>query len=522
MKNAPPAATGKAFADPQVCTLGESFTVSIPTPRVEVLPTRSLLGDAVALVTEHLGARPVQLHSDGATAGQRAGLLAHLGRETLHGAPKRNFSAAWRKNSDGTKTPRLYRIDSSALGRLQYVKLAHPQRATVIVLDIDQTGTEGGQVSNLHPNVMTLLAQLADHDAGPAWIGINPLNGKGQLIWQIDPVYADTSGDSSNIRLLKATTAVLCDLLGADQHFAHGFSRSPFYTGDDPTAYRWHYQHARVHRLSTLIEEARAMSGAPAGHTPAPRQSFTSGRELIEAVKARREEATAYWKIAKELEGEIADMDAYDAERIDGVKVLWLIEGQRAARDETAFRHALRSAYKLRAAGNRMTDAAIIDAYEHAYTVAQQVGADGRVAEMPPMRDRQTMARRVRGYVLAGNKDGGSKTSGGAGSGTATSRERKALATMGSRGGKKAAQRWKDRDSEYAKNELAKLEKTHRKKRIAGQTTKARIQTLVGQHYIETGKVLSRKEIMTETGLSRATVTRYLSVLRSEGLIPET
>jgi DNA-binding GntR family transcriptional regulator len=93
---------------------------------------------------------------------------------------------------------------------------------------------------------------------------------------------------------------------------------------------------------------------------------------------------------------------------------------------------------------------------------------------------------------------------------------------MGSRGGKKAAQRWKDRDSDYAKNELAKLEKTHRKKRIAGQTTKARIQTLVGQHYIETGKVLSRKEIMTETGLSRATVTRHLAVLKSEGLIPET
>lgn len=515
MKNAPLAATGEAFADPQVYPLGESFTVSIPPPRVEVLPTRSLLGDAVALVTEHLGARPVQLHSDGSTAGQRAGLLAHLGRETLHGAPKRNFSAAWRRNSDGTKTPRLYRIDSSALGRLQYVKLAHPQRATVIVLDIDQTGTEGGQVSNLHPNVMTLLAQLADHDAGPAWIGVNPLNGKGQLIWQIDPVYADTSGDSSNIRLLKATTAVLCDLLGADQHFAHGFSRSPFYTGDDPTAYRWHYQHARVHRLSTLIEEARAMSGAPAGHTPAPRQSFTSGRELIEAVKARREEATAYWKIAKELEGEIADMDAYDAERIDGVKILWLIEGQRAARDETAFRHALRSAYKLRAAGNRMTDAAIIDAYEHAYAVAQQVGADGRVAEMPPMRDRQTMARRVRGYVLAGNKDGGSKTSGGAGSGTATSRERKALATMGSRGGKKAAQRWKDRDSGYAKAELAKLEAANTRRSMSGELLETRVKMAILDARTQGAKDPSTKEMASAFGVS---VRRIQQVRKKLGL----
>ena len=137
------------------------------------------------------------------------------------------------------------------------------------------------------------------------------------------------------------------------------------------------------------------------------------------------------------------------------------------------------------------------------------------------MRDRQTMARRVRGYVLAGNQTSTPGNGPGASQGTASSRERKALATMGRKGGKKAAQRWKDRDSDYAKNELAKLEKTHRKKRVAGQITKARIQTLVGQHYIETGKVLSRKEIMMETGLSRATVTRHLSALRGEGAIPE-
>lgn len=63
-----------------------------------------------------------------------------------------------------------------------------------------------------------------------------------------------------------------------------------------------------------------------------------------------------------------------------------------AARDETAFRHALKVAYRLRQDGERMTDAAIIDAYEHAYRMAQRVGADGREDEMPLMRDRQTMA----------------------------------------------------------------------------------------------------------------------------------
>lgn len=48
-----------------------------------------------------------------------------------------------------------------------------------------------------------------------------------------------------------------------------------------------------------------------------------------------------------------------------------------------------------------MTDAKIIDAYERAYSVAQAVGADNRQPELPPMRDRLTMARRVRGYVLS-------------------------------------------------------------------------------------------------------------------------
>lgn len=244
------------------------------------------------------------------------------------------------------------------------------------------------------------------------------------------------------------------------------------------------------------------MSGLPAGHTPAPRQHFTSGRELITAVKARREEATAYWKIAKDLEGELADLDAYDAERIDGVKVLWLIEGQRAARDETAFRHALRSAHKLRAAGNRMTDAAIIDAYEHAYNVAQQVGADGRAPEMPPMRDRQTMARRVRGYVLTGNQASTPGNGPGASQGTASSRERKALATMGRRGGKKAAQRWKDRDSDYAKAARAPLEAANAQRSMSGELLETRVKMAILDARTQGAKDPSTKELASSFGVS--------------------
>ena len=68
---------------------------------------------------------------------------------------------------------------------------------------------------------------------------------------------------------------------------------------------------------------------------------------------------------------------------------------------------------------------------------------------MPPMRDRQTMARRVRGYVTQSKSAAynGSSTPG-----KATSSERKALATMGRKGGQKAAQRWKtDPEGKYAR-----------------------------------------------------------------------
>lgn len=45
--------------------------------------------------------------------------------------------------------------------------------------------------------------------------------------------------------------------------------------------------------------------------------------------------------------------------------------------------YALATAHRLRAAGKRMSDATIIDAYERAYVVAQAVGADGRTEDIP-------------------------------------------------------------------------------------------------------------------------------------------
>ena len=88
---------------------------------------------------------------------------------------------------------------------------------------------------------------------------------------------------------------------------------------------------------------------------------------------------------------------------------------------------------------------------------------------MPHVRDRQTMARRVRGYVTQ-SKSGA--YTGSSASGKATSSERKALSTMGRRGGKKAAQRWKtDPEGEYARGRRATMTKTIGKRKSKARRT---------------------------------------------------
>lgn len=446
----------------------------------------------------------------------RERLLQHLGRDVLHGCVGRDFSKAYVRTPTGGSTPRMYRVDSSQLGRCQYVRLTHPQYAAVLVVDVDQPGTSGGHPSNLNPYVRGVTRSLVKHGIGPAWVGINPESGKSQMLWLIDPVYADEAGSSPQMKLLAATSGVLGGLLDGDPHFAHGFSRSPFYVGNAPGAYRWYPQHHRVMRLGDLVKHARDLAGLAPQETPQPKQQFASGRELIEAVKARREQAVQARELFKSLDKELADLDDLGVDRIDGVKVLWINQG-RAARDETAFRHALATAHRLREAGQRMTDAKIIDAYERAYNVAQAVGADNRQPELPPMRDRLTMARRVRGYVLSGRSTRtGAKLRASEGVGA---RERKALATMGRRGGLKAAQRWKDRDSDYAQGQRDKLREANAQRQIRGNETRGRVYALFTTTLAQTGKVPTGADIGRELGITRKTASVHLRALRTAGLI---
>ena len=451
-----------------------------------------------------------------ASASDRDLLREHLGRDVLHGSVTRDFKKAYRRNADGTNSPRMYRFDTDALGRCEYAMLTTKQYAAVLVVDVDQIGTAGGDPSDLNPYVRDVVRSLITHSVGPAWVGINPTNGKAQFIWLIDPVYADCEGKSAQMKLLAATTRVLGELLDHDPHFAHRFSRNPFYTGKAPTAYRWYRQHNRVMRLGDLIKQVRDMAGHDQ-FDPTPRQQFSSGRELINAVKTRREEAQAFKALAQDVDAEIAGgLDQYDPELIDGVRVLWIAQGT-AARDETAFRHALKTGHRLRQQGQRLTDAAIIDAYEHAYNVAQTHGGAGRDSEMPPMRDRQTMARRVRGYVTQSKSKAYTSSSS---PGKATSSERKALATMGRRGGQKAAERWKtDPDGKYAQGQRESLAAANKRRSIQGRGTRGRVLAVYSQTFFDTGNAPSARQIAEEIGCERSTVARHISALKKAGLI---
>ena len=106
----------------------------------------------------------------------------------------------------------MYRFETDALGRCEYAMLTTKQYAAVLVVDVDQVGTAGGDPADLNPYVRDVVRSLITHSVGPAWVGINPTNGKAQFIWLIDPVYADRNGKSAQMKLLAATTRVLGEL----------------------------------------------------------------------------------------------------------------------------------------------------------------------------------------------------------------------------------------------------------------------------------------------------------------------
>lgn len=461
--------------------------------------------------------------ADGWTEDHAQALLEHIGRLTIHGSFDRNFAHAWtREPETGVTKPRLYPISSPWLERCQYAALTHRQHAAVVVVDIDAaSNVPGGSPEAIHGGPRGRLADLVSRDAGPAWIGVNPASGKAQVLWMIDPVFAGRGGlGSKNMRLLKRTAAELTRALGGDSSFSHYFSRWPLYVGDDPTAYRWHHQHDRVDRLSDLLQEARMMASVAAGgpevpsrevlRAPADRR-YESGRDRIVAVRKAREEAVRL----RELDGELTrpqDVAPAAFGVVEGVRVFWVHEG-RAARDQTAFHHALDVARQLRANGEVMRDEKLVDAYEAGYRVAQSVGADGREPEMPDLAARLATARRVRAYASQGKPRVASTGKDGEKVGY-----RKSLATMGARGGKKTVARRAENPEEREALRQG-WERANKKRARAGAMVRAQILAYAVQELNETDRMPTRKELADRFDVSTRTVTKHLADLRSAGML---
>lgn len=460
-------------------------------------------------------------------------LLNHLGRDGLHCAKDRaGITKAWSKTRDnyGHRKPLIWPRERVHLA--EYIHFTNPIYAAVIVIDIDHVGAPGGGLADLDWFVADKLEKLAHLRLGPNWVGINPESGKSQMIWYIDPVYRVLGEVSKPWSLLEALHAELQVFFEADKNFSHGWSRNPIYSGDNLGAYRWYAQHHEVFHMRLLSTGLWMLKGdtvatmedkgvADRRHV----QRFSSGRELINAARANTERTRQAMQAREVLAGLEDDdlakvFEASDPDVIDGVRVVWQSPG-RAQRDVTAFQHALKTAGRLNRAGKKMTDDAIIDAYREAYEVAHSVGADDRPREEPPMRDLRSLARRVRGYVSSNKRVEHALVKETPRDTRMRPQERKALATLGRRGGKKAAERWKDPESDYAKKERAKLAEANKRRKAWGTNTRSRILSYATDVYGTTGNYPNRPQLMSELGLSRATVTRHLSALKQAGFLPD-
>lgn len=156
-----------------------------------------------------------------------------------------------------------------------------------------------------------------------------------------------------------------------------------------------------------------------------------------------------------------------------------------------------------------MTDDAIIDAYREAYEVAQSVGADGRSREEPPMKDLRSLARRVRGYVSSNKRLSHATPKENPAAGTSMrSSERKALATLGRRGGKKAAERWEDPSSDYAKKTRESSAEANTERAVAARADRLGIASWFLSTYAQTRYWPTVSEAEQEFNVSRSTVLR--------------
>lgn len=428
-------------------------------------------------------------------------LLAHLGREKLNAVRNRDFQCA-----------HLYPIDR--LGNLEYVQLVYNQRAAFLTVDIDQPGQPGGNLAGLNTFAKQALDTLAQRGYCPNWLGINPVKGTAQAIWYIDPVYTDGDPTKPNrhMRLYKTLCKAANALLGADTSFSHRIMRNPLYGGNNPGAYRWNAYHHEIFKMRGLLMVIDELTGTERYTDPSLKPSKT-GRELIAQAEHNRKQAENWRKLAQELDGmSIEQLEANDPDLIQGVRLVYMNNGT-IARDVTAFRHALKIAYRLRKKGQRLSDNAVIDAYIHAYTVAQDTDQTGRAPEIPDLKSLQTLARRVRAYVTHNSTQTKQTTPGLSPYQYTTPAEKSALRTFGKRGGKEsAARKWADRGSALARKSLEPLEQANQRRMLSTDENKGRVLAYISQQRRE-GHEPTTAEIAEDLSLSPRRVREIRNML---------
>ena len=255
---------------------------------------------------------------------------------------------------------------------------------------------------------------------------------------------------------------------------------------------------------------------------PQNRYSFVSDL-LATAIDAREARENL-----KKLEESLPALSPHDRKRladaepgrIDGVKIVWKDgkEGIEVARDETAFRHALWIARLRHDNNEKYTAEDIIFSYIYAYEIALNVDKSGRASEMPKRSDLETLAERIRYYVLNPTQEVTEYKRYSTGE-AFTQKERKALATLGRRGGQKAQQvRWdKTRQDQelHRADALKNLEQANEERAVKTMNTRGKVLAELNSSVIPP----TRKVIAERLGISVRTVDRHIAELKKVGLL---
>lgn len=482
------------------------------------------------------------------TAEDRDYLHAHIGKELYHVAPDRTFSSGYlprryctecyQRIKDGTKergtacshgdvkcgnSRPLYRTYEQVRAKNdEYIRLTSKNVQSVIVLDIDKRGFPGTK-EPLAINVRKNLKNALEHDLAPFAIGISRAKGTCQLIYLIETVYSAPSRRiPPSKKLLKGVSERLNQFFEADTHFTRGFSRNPF---TDSAGYDWYRilsdRPTGIYSLRELDETlAEAGYGRDVPEKPQNRYSFVSDL-LATAIDAREARENL-----KKLEESLPALSPHDRKRladaepgrIDGVKIVWKAgkEGIEVARDETAFRHALWIARLRHENNEKYTAEDIIFSYIYAYEIALNVDKSGRASEMPKRSDLETLAERIRYYVLNPTQEVTEYKRYSTGE-AFTQKERKALATLGRRGAQTTnAKRWDESRAEYSdyrKKALENLDDANYARNVEAMGDYYEIGAYFLRERAKRGNFPTIAEAIKELNVSRKTISRALKVV---------